>query len=172
VKRYHDLSGQLENGLWSYQALPGLEKIIPLVQIDTIATVEKDEFFASKITLSTISGTYVEAGSHILKDGKTLDEYGITDFIKPATIIRLPRQPEKTVVDDTVLAAHAPRIPKGEALIVDGTNRDMSCSAQISARALSSGSWNTNPPSAVSTFPAWKAPGRRTLSRKKVGFSV
>lgn len=119
MKRYHDLSGKLENGLWSYQALPGLEEIIPPVQIETIATVEKDEFFASKITLSTISGTYVEAGSHILKEGKTLDEYGITDFIKPATIIHLPRQPEKTVVDDTVLAAHSPRIPKGEALIVD-----------------------------------------------------
>lgn len=119
MKRYHDLSGKLENGLWSYQALPGLEQIIPEVQIETIATVEKDDFFASKITLSTISGTYVEAGSHILKGGKTLDEYRINDFIKPATIIRLPRQPEKTVVNESMLASHAPKISKGEALIVD-----------------------------------------------------
>ncbi|UCF99940.1 MAG: cyclase family protein [Spirochaetaceae bacterium] len=119
MKRYHDLSGKLENGLWSYQALPGLEQIIPDVQIETIATVDKDDFFASRITLSTISGTYVEAGSHILKEGKTLDEYGIGDFIKPATIIRLPRQPEKTMVDKSLLVSHAPNIPKGEALIVD-----------------------------------------------------
>ena len=119
MKRYHDLSGKLENGLWSYQALPGLEQIIPDVQIETIATVEKDDFFASKITLSTISGTYVEAGSHILKEGKTLDQYRISDFIKPATIIRLPRQAEKTMVDASLLDSNAPKIPKGEALIVD-----------------------------------------------------
>ena len=119
MKRYHDLSGKLENGLWSYRALPGLQQIIPEVQIKTIATVEKDEFFASKITLSTISGTYVEAGSHILRDGKTLDVYRITDFIKPATIIRLPPQPEKSVVEKSALISHAPEIHRGEALIVD-----------------------------------------------------
>jgi kynurenine formamidase len=119
MKRYHDLSGKLENGLWTYQALPGLEDIIPEIRIETIAKVQEDEFFASKITLSTISGTYVEAGSHILEDGKTLDEYGIGNFIKPATIIRLPKQPEKTVVQDTLLAKHAPSISKGQALIVD-----------------------------------------------------
>jgi arylformamidase len=118
MKRYHDLSGKLENGLWSYQALPGLEKIIPEIRIETIATVEKDEFFASKVTLSTISGTYVEAGSHILRGGRTLDQYGLSDFIKPATIVRLPRQAEKTLVDESLLAEHAPRMHKGEALIL------------------------------------------------------
>ena len=119
MKRYVDLSGKLENGLWSYRELPGLEKLIPEVRIETIATVARDDFFASKVTLSSISGTYLEAGSHILEDGRNLDDYGVEDFIKPATIIRLPRQAEKALVDADLLAAHAPKIGKGEALIVE-----------------------------------------------------
>jgi arylformamidase len=119
MKRYTDLSGLIENGLWSYQALPGLEKIIPLASIETIATVKKDDFFASKISLATITGTYLESGAHIIEGAKTLDSYSVADFIKPAKIIRLPRQAAKTLVDETLLAAYAPTIAKGDAVIVD-----------------------------------------------------
>jgi kynurenine formamidase len=118
MKRYTDLSGLVENGLWSYQDLPGLEKIIPPVSIQTIATVEKDDFFASRITLATITGTYVESGAHILEGAKTLDRYGVQDFIRPAKIIRLPPQPEKALVDAPLLEAHAPSIARGDAVIV------------------------------------------------------
>ena len=118
MKRYVELSGALENGLWSYQALPGLEKIIPDVEIQTIATIRKDDFFASRLTMCTVSGTYVEAGSHILENGKTLDRYQVQDFIKPARILRLPRLKAKTLVDEKLLAAHAPRFRPGEAIIV------------------------------------------------------
>jgi kynurenine formamidase len=72
-KRYIDLSGRVENGLWAYDVLPGLEKIIPRASIETIATGKEDDFFASKVTLSTVTDTYLEAGSHILEGGKTLD---------------------------------------------------------------------------------------------------
>jgi kynurenine formamidase len=119
MKRYTDLSGLIENGLWSYQALPGLEKIIPLASIETIATVKKDDFFASKISLATITGTYLESGAHIIEGAKTLDGYSVADFIKPAKIIRLPRQAPKSLIDAALLAAHAPAIAKGDAVIVD-----------------------------------------------------
>jgi len=114
-----DLSGALENGLWGYHELPGLEKIIPRVQVETIATVKEHDFFASRITCSTISGTYLEAGSHILEEGKNLDDYTVTDFIKPVKILRIPEQPAKALIDDTILEAHAPGIAKGDALIIE-----------------------------------------------------
>jgi kynurenine formamidase len=120
VKRYVDLTGKLENGLWSYRDLPGLDTIVPDVSIETIATVKKNEFFASRITVASISGTYLEAGSHILEDGKTLDEYGVEDFIKPATLIRLPKQAGKAMIGADLLETHAPaNIPRGRALIVE-----------------------------------------------------
>jgi arylformamidase len=114
-----DLSGLLENGLWGYHELPGLEAIIPPVEVMTIATVKENEFFASKITVSTISGTYLEAGSHILETGKTLDEYGVSDFVKPVKIIKLPRQKKRALITGEMLEDNAPEIKKGEALIVD-----------------------------------------------------
>ena len=119
MKRYVDLSGMVENGLWSYKVLPGLENIIPPAAVETIATVKGNDFFASRISLSTITGTYLESGAHIIEGARTLDEYSIADFIKPAKIIRLPRQEEKTLVDGKLLAAHAPRIDRGDAVIVD-----------------------------------------------------
>jgi arylformamidase len=119
MKRYVDLSGMVENGLWSYKVLPGLEAIIPPASIETIATVKQNDFFASRISLSTITGTYLESGAHIIEGAKTLDEYSLADFIKPAKIIRLPRQKEKTLIDEKLLAAHAPRIDRGDAVIVE-----------------------------------------------------
>ncbi len=119
MKRYIELSGALENGLWTYQALPGLEKIIPEVRIETIATVGENDFFASRLTMCTISGTYVEAGSHIIEGARTLDRYRVTDFIKPARILRLPAQRPKALIDEKLLAAYAPgSIRPGQAILV------------------------------------------------------
>jgi len=118
MKRYVELNGRLENGLWTYQALPGLEKIIPEVRIQTIATIKANAFFASRLSMSTISGTYVEAGSHIIEGARTLDRYRVSDFIKPARILRLPRQKAKALIDEKLLAAHAPNLRPGEAILV------------------------------------------------------
>jgi kynurenine formamidase len=70
-----DLSGQIQNELWGYFELPGLENIIPPVEIKTLSSIKEHGFFSSKLVLSTVSACYVEAGSHILQDGKKLDEY-------------------------------------------------------------------------------------------------
>jgi kynurenine formamidase len=114
-----DLSGQLENNLWGYHELPGLEHIVPPVEITTIATVKEHEFFASRIIVSTISGTYLESGSHIIENAKNLDEYKAAEFIKPAKIIKLPKQKKRALITGKMLMDNAPEIKKGEALIVD-----------------------------------------------------
>lgn len=118
MERIIDLSGGIESGLWGYHELPGLEKIVPRVEVTHVATVREQEFFASKIVLSTISGTYVEAGSHILEDGKRLDEYPVSAFIRPAKVVKLPEQGEKALIDGALVARHAPRIEKGDALLI------------------------------------------------------
>jgi arylformamidase len=114
-----DLTGRIENGMWDYRALPGLESLVPPVEITPIASVERDGFFASRIVLSTISGTYLEAGSHILSGGPLLDSYGVDHFFRPATIVRLPPLAPKTLIDADMLRAAAPPIDRGDALIID-----------------------------------------------------
>jgi arylformamidase len=119
MARMTDLSGALESGLWGYHELPGLAGIVPRVEVESIATVRENDFFASKIICSTISGTYLEAGAHILEDGKNLDQYSVEDFLKPAKIIRLPQQREKALIDASLLEANSPVIQRGDALIID-----------------------------------------------------
>lgn len=119
MERFIDISGKIENRLWGYYSLPGLEGIVPGVEIAPIASVREDGFFASKITVSSISGTYLESGSHILEKGKNLDEYSLDDFIKPVRYIRLPVQDRKSLVRASLLIEHAGTMKKGEALIVD-----------------------------------------------------
>jgi kynurenine formamidase len=114
-----DLSGKIENGLWGYHELPGLEDIVPTVQLKTIATVQEHGFFASKFVLSSISASYVESGSHIIEGAKNLDEYPVERFIRPAKIIRLPTQPAKSLIDELLLQKNAPDIDSGDALIID-----------------------------------------------------
>lgn len=119
MKKIVDLSGMIENELWGYYSLPGLENIIPPVKIETIATVKEQEFFASRIEMATISGTYLEAGSHMLEDGKFLDDYSVSDFIKPVNILRLQPQEPKALVNREMLVEKAPEITPGDALIID-----------------------------------------------------
>jgi kynurenine formamidase len=119
MRKIVDLSGMIENNLWGYDELPGLEDIVPRVAVDTISTVEKNGFFSSRIVVATISGTYLEAGSHILEDGRNLDSYSIEDFVKPVKIIKLPEQSSKALIDDTLLESHAPTINSGDALIIN-----------------------------------------------------
>ncbi len=114
-----DLSGKIENGLWGYHELPGLEKIVPPVRVETIATVKEHGFFASKFILSSISASYVESGSHIINGAKNLDEYPVERFIRPAKIIRLPAQPAKALIDEAPLVDNALEIDAGDALIID-----------------------------------------------------
>ena len=114
--KYVELSGTLKKRLWGYYSLPGLG-IIPNVEVETLATVKEDGFFASKVSFSTISGTYVEAGSY-LRRGRMLDSYFLDDFIKPVTIIKLPQEPH-AVIRRQLLEQYAVETKAGEALIID-----------------------------------------------------
>jgi arylformamidase len=118
VRSITDLSGTLENGLWGYHELPGLEDRLPRFRLETATTVEKDSFFSSVLSSTTVSGLYLESQAHIIPGGKTLDQYAADRFILPARIVRLPPQSPKALIDADLMARHAPQVGKGEALLV------------------------------------------------------
>ncbi|MGE0451056.1 MAG: cyclase family protein [Vicinamibacterales bacterium] len=119
MPRIVDLSGPIESGMWGYHELPGLERLLPPVDVTTVASVRSDGFFASRIGMTTISGTYVEAGSHMLEDGPRLDEYPVEAFFQRAAVLRVPTQEPRAVIDAALLARHDPGIREGEALLLD-----------------------------------------------------
>ncbi|MGA2762897.1 MAG: cyclase family protein [Spirochaetia bacterium] len=116
--RMTDLSGTLENGLWGYHELPGLEGVLPPVSVETVATISKQAFYSSTITATTISGLYLESQAHVIEGGKTLDQYPVERFFTPAKIVKLPRQEPRAQIDGELLSSHAPEIAPGEALLV------------------------------------------------------
>ena len=113
-----DLSGTLQNGLWGYHELPGLQDVIPSFVMKDTATIEKNAFFSSKIEMSTVTGLYLESQAHIIERGKTLDLYGPERFMLPASVVKLPVQQPRAQIDGAALAASAPKIDAGDALLI------------------------------------------------------
>jgi kynurenine formamidase len=114
-----DITGKLEPGMWDYRVFPGFDDLVPPLKIETMGTLDTFGFYGSKFTLSSISGTYLEASSHVLADGRHLSSYGVEDFVRPVKILRLGTLAADTLIDGEMLAAAAPAIAPGDALIID-----------------------------------------------------
>lgn len=119
MTEFTDITGRLEPGMWDYRVFPGLEDVIPALSVETMATVDEHGFFGSRIVTSSITGTYLEASSHVLADGRTLDSYTVADFIRPARLLRLGRLAADTLIDRDMLERAAPTIEPGDALLID-----------------------------------------------------
>ncbi|MBE6055063.1 MAG: cyclase family protein [Clostridium sartagoforme] len=52
-----------------------------------IASIEKDGYNEKSLKLCTHTGTHIDAPSHMINKGKTIDEFNINDFIGIAVII-------------------------------------------------------------------------------------
>lgn len=118
MQRIVDLSGTLQNELWGYHELPGMERVIPPFRVETVATLKNNGFFSSRIEMSTVTGLYLESQAHVMEGGKTLDQYGPERFLVPAVVVNLPTQPQRAQVDGDMLAARAPKINAGDALLL------------------------------------------------------
>lgn len=114
-----DITGKLEPGMWDYRVFPGFEDLIPPFSAETMGTLDTFGFFGSRFTLSSITGTYLEASSHVLADGRHLSSYSVADFVRPVKILRLGALAPDTLIDGDMLAAAAPQIEEGDALIID-----------------------------------------------------
>lgn len=63
---------------------PGTE----LPQIETVATIEKDGFKETALKFYSHVGTHMDAPAHVIKDGYSLDEFKVEQFVGKALVIR------------------------------------------------------------------------------------
>ena len=93
-----DLSHTLHSTMPVY---PGSEKPF----MEPVATIEKEGYNELRITCSTHTGTHIDAPSHILKKGKTLDELKIDAFYGKALVIDCSNQKiiEKAWIEDSLV---------------------------------------------------------------------
>ena len=64
-----------------------------------IASIEKDGYNEKLLKLCTHTGTHIDAPSHMINKGKTIDEFNISDFIGIAIIIDVSNMKKINVED-------------------------------------------------------------------------
>jgi kynurenine formamidase len=111
-----DLSGAIENGLWTYGS-PN-----PEVKVTTLASIEKQGFEVSALEMSILTGSYIETSSHLVKHRPSLDEMPLDRFISTATVVKLPKSALEPITAAD-LASNKTQIYKNPTLII-GTGWD------------------------------------------------
>lgn len=85
-----DLTHKIENNMPVYPGTASLEMI-------PANTIEKDGFREKVITFCSHTGTHMDAPSHMLQQGKNLDDYDCSKFIGKALLV--PIEDEKNIRD-------------------------------------------------------------------------
>ncbi|WP_269850735.1 cyclase family protein [Methanosarcina horonobensis] len=63
----------------------------PEPSVENICTLEKDGFAVSKLVFGSHTGTHVDAPSHVLKDGPTVDNLNIESLMGQAVVLDFSR---------------------------------------------------------------------------------
>ncbi len=110
--RWVDLTVPLSNSIQPY--IPG----IPYFRSEPLRTRERDGWEAHTLLMTTLSGTYVEASSHILAGGIQLSHLPLDVLIGPAVVIDLATMPSRQVISSDLLERAAPTIRPGDGILV------------------------------------------------------
>jgi len=91
-----------------------------VVAFTQVKSFSKDNAFETHLTLSSHSGTHVDAPLHFLKDGLTIDEIKLDRLIGMATVLDLTMCPEAIGYDE--LKIHESRINAGDIILLKTAN--------------------------------------------------
>lgn len=92
----YDLSLSLSNKIPSF---PGT----PEAKIEQLANIEKDGWNSKRISFNSHYSTHIDAPSHMIKDGKTLDDYPVEKFIGDAIVLDASNMNEIDTPIDNVM---------------------------------------------------------------------
>ncbi len=112
--RIIDLSGPIENGMWSYGPPYPDAVIQEIEQPDFI----EHETFSWRFELGAQTGTYLETSLHVRRDGPELIEVPVEDlFMRDATVLRVPCGPDQRIEREDLEGCDV-EILSGDAVIV------------------------------------------------------
>lgn len=93
------------------------------VVFEEIRNINRDGVRETAITLSSHTGTHIDAPSHFFKDGKTIDEIALDRFIGNAVVLDLIMVQEEITWDD--LEAQGDKINKDQIILFKTVNSDL-----------------------------------------------
>jgi len=97
--RLVDLSLGIFDGAPNYPALPS-------TQVVTTNTIANDQMNATKLVISTHGTTHLDAPSHFIDGGKTIEQLDLSKCIGPARVVDFTHKGPKAPVDVGDLEAH------------------------------------------------------------------
>jgi arylformamidase len=110
MKKYFDLSQSIENQMFYYPGDPKPE-IAPAKGIHPPWRV-------TEIFLGSHTGTHIDAASHFVKNGKTIDQYILERFIVPGIILPLDGLSPDQAIEDTQIDEYLKYISSGGAVVI------------------------------------------------------
>ncbi len=119
MSRVIDLSGPLFNGMWNYNVLPSLGASVPEFVVEKATTVADHGFESFRFLMSSLSGTYMETGGHLIEGAPSLSDLDCTAFVKPAVVCHTPRKGARQLIRRADLEANCPLIQEGDALLIE-----------------------------------------------------
>jgi kynurenine formamidase len=111
--RIIDVTGVIEDQMWHYAG-----PVTPPV-IEQIASLEGPAGWeAHRMTLCTLTGTYLEAAAHLLPGGEKIADIAPERLIRPAAILQLPDCPPGYAITAQDLRAGGIQPQAGDAVLV------------------------------------------------------
>ena len=93
-----------------------------VISFDEVKNFNRDGARETKIQLSSHSGTHVDAPSHFLRDGKTIDEMSLNRLVGKCKVLDLTLVMERITRDD--LMQYDSSIAQGDIILLQTTNSD------------------------------------------------
>jgi arylformamidase len=111
VKRFIDLTHLIEEDM---PVWPGDQPPI----ITEAMTIEKDTYSLQSIHFTTHLGTHIDAPSHVIKGGMTLEEIPLETLIGKASVLDFNHKGEKDVITKQDLKRHEDRLAPGSRVLL------------------------------------------------------
>ena len=111
MKRFIDLTHFIEKDM---PVWPGDQRPI----IKEVMTIEKDRCSLQSIHFTTHVGTHIDAPSHIIEGGKTLDQIPLETLIGKASVLDFNHKGEKDLITKQDLKQHEDRLAPGSRVLL------------------------------------------------------
>lgn len=111
--RVIDLTGLIEEQMWVYPPPITAPVIEQIADLDGPAGWE-----AYRLTLCSLTSTYLETSAHLLKNGELIDQINPERFVRPASILQLPDYPPGYPITPDDLTSASVNPHKDDAVLV------------------------------------------------------
>jgi len=108
--KVYDLSHKIENGMTFFPADPQ-PRLVPCATVSPPWAV-------SELHLGTHTGTHIDAASHFVSGGKTIDQYPLERFVLPGIVVSLLGLGDDQPVEMELLQNVLSILPKGGAIVI------------------------------------------------------